>query len=453
MLNKIDTGLICLDILLMILSSEIFIYFNTPYIKKNIIKKISLYFENYNNTNSITFISTEKETSKRFKAIMHYLSSKTDSTINKLIEVIEYKYNKNSESYDENKVPIYRIDQCTLFNIDKNIKGKIYAYDKEKSDFNGRTSYIEYVYFDIFSNKLNLLELEEWINKKVKEYDNHVRLLSIDKQLLIDVSWNYNNKSLDITNINWESNVTFENRFFKDKEIILDKINFFLNNQDWYIERGIPYNLGFLLWGEPGCGKTGFIKAIMNLTKRHGISIKLNNYFDMNKLKEIIFYEELSDNLIIPIKNRIIIFEDVDCMSNIVKNREDNTNDDNKNKNDSSSSNYTSDYRNDNYNNNLSYLLNILDGLQESSGRIIIMTTNKPELLDKALIRPGRIDYNIQFDKANLEDIKNILSHYWKIEVNIDDINKDIDIKYTHAEIINKCRTSSNISSTGLINI
>ena len=36
------------------------------------------------------------------------------------------------------------------------------------------------------------------------------------------------------------------------------------------------------------------------------------------------------------------------------------------------------------------------------------MITNKQDYLDKALIKPSRIDYNINFEKASLEDIKNI---------------------------------------------
>ncbi len=92
--------------------------------------------------------------------------------------------------------------------------------------------------------------------------------------------------------------------------------------------------------------------------------------------------------------------------------------------------------------NNLSYLLNILDGIQECPGRIIIMTTNKPEKLDKALIRPGHIDYNINFTKATIDDIINIIKFYWNIDNDII-INKLNDMIYTHAEIINLCRISN----------
>ena len=41
---------------------------------------------------------------------------------------------------------------------------------------------------------------------------------------------------------------------------------------------------------------------------------------------------------------------------------------------------------------NLSGLFHVLDGVAETPGRIVIVTTNHPEMLDSALVRPGRID-------------------------------------------------------------
>ncbi len=49
----------------------------------------------------------------------------------------------------------------------------------------------------------------------------------------------------------------------------------------------------------------------------------------------------------------------------------------------------------------LSGLLNILDGVASQEGRVLIMTTNHLEKLDKALIRPGRVDMIVKFDKAD----------------------------------------------------
>jgi ATP-dependent 26S proteasome regulatory subunit len=90
--------------------------------------------------------------------------------------------------------------------------------------------------------------------------------------------------------------------------------------------------------------------------------------------------------------------------------------------------------------------LNILDGLQESPGRIIVMTTNKPESLDKAFIRPGRIDFNICFNKATVEDIKNILNFFW--EKSVDILPDELNYKYSHAEITNFCRISESLEET-----
>ena len=55
---------------------------------------------------------------------------------------------------------------------------------------------------------------------------------------------------------------------------MVKKIQFFLNNESWYEEHGIPYMFGLLLHGEPGCGKTSTIKAIAK--------VSLNNFFDQN---------------------------------------------------------------------------------------------------------------------------------------------------------------------------
>jgi ATP-dependent 26S proteasome regulatory subunit len=98
-------------------------------------------------------------------------------------------------------------------------------------------------------------------------------------------------------------------------------------------------------------------------------------------------------------------------------------------------------------NNNLSYFLNILDGLNECPGRIIIMTTNKPEFLDNALIRPGRIDYKIHMKKATIDDISNILNYYWETK-NTFEIPLEWEQKVSHAELINWCRISDSISDT-----
>ena len=75
------------------------------------------------------------------------------------------------------------------------------------------------------------------------------------------------------------------------------------------------------------------------------------------------------------------------------------------------------------------------------------MTTNKPEKLDPALIRSGRIDFKIEFTFATIKDIENIISFYWN-DNNIHSLNSDVNLKYSHADIVNICRTSNDIKET-----
>jgi hypothetical protein len=63
---------------------------------------------------------------------------------------------------------------------------------------------------------------------------------------------------------------------------------------------------------------------------------------------------------------------------------------------------------------NLSCLLNILDGLIELHGVMVIFTTNHPEKLDEAFTRPGRIDFKQEFKRANIETIKSIVKSKFK---------------------------------------
>ena len=64
---------------------------------------------------------------------------------------------------------------------------------------------------------------------------------------------------------------------------------------------------------------------------------------------------------------------------------------------------------------NLQGLLNVLDGVVDSPGRIVIMTTNHPEQLDPALIRPGRIDKKLYLGYMTAPDIVDLLEHFFQV--------------------------------------
>jgi chaperone BCS1 len=220
----------------------------------------------------------------------------------------------------------------------------------------------------------------------------------------------------------FESGKTFSNIFYPEKDDILKRINFFTENKAWYKKRGIPYTMGFLLYGEPGCGKTSTIKAIANHTQRHIVSVPLNKIKSGKELLNV-FYNVKMNCKDIPLNKRLYVLEDIDCadLKDIVKDRGEK---DNKDAEDCMVSDKDSDkdsgldllsllkvptvegFKSKNRL-TLATLLEVLDGVMEMEGRMLVITTNYPEKLDKALIRPGTV-----FGKISLHFCKHTGLNY-----------------------------------------
>merc|ERR1719337_534516 len=66
---------------------------------------------------------------------------------------------------------------------------------------------------------------------------------------------------------------------------------------------------------------------------------------------------------------------------------------------------------------NLSGLLNVLDGVVDTPERIVVMTTNHPEILDPALIRPGRIDQKLLLGYMKWPNVVDMINHYYLLKV------------------------------------
>jgi len=171
-----------------------------------------------------------------------------------------------------------------------------------------------------------------------------------------------------------------------EKEHLLGDIGKFKASKDRYASLGVPYHRGYLLYGPPGTGKTSLVSA---LAQRFGMSIyavNLNEFNDRGLIKAI------ND---VP-QNSVILFEDIDCMSS--------------GKTRSGSGEWTSqnevtrcedrDPALERMNVTLSGLLNVLDGFSAPENVLFVMTTNRFEVLDRALLRPGRIDYRLYMGEA-----------------------------------------------------
>ncbi|KAK3680994.1 P-loop containing nucleoside triphosphate hydrolase protein [Podospora appendiculata] len=167
----------------------------------------------------------------------------------------------------------------------------------------------------------------------------------------------------------------------KIKEELVADISSYLdsNTRKYYNGRGIPYRRGYLLHGPPGTGKTSLSLALAGM---FGLELYL---LHIPGVREDASLEKLFTAL--P-PRCIVLLEDIDAVG--VKRRApkpvEDTDDEDE---DEKSEDETGVPRTSC---TLSGLLNVLDGVASQEGRIVLMTSNFAEKLDKALVRPGRVD-------------------------------------------------------------
>nr|XP_019045063.1 hypothetical protein I302_06979 [Kwoniella bestiolae CBS 10118]OCF23993.1 hypothetical protein I302_06979 [Kwoniella bestiolae CBS 10118] len=194
------------------------------------------------------------------------------------------------------------------------------------------------------------------------------------------------------------------------KEWLLADMEEFLREKRFYQMRGLPWRRGYLFYGVPGSGKSSLIAALAHKLQ---LSIYLINLgakgLDDDKLQGLL--QACPGNC-------ILLMEDIDCA---FKKRKSKSRSEKRSSSSSSSSSSSescsssSDSDSDSSSNiTLSGLLNALDGVASSEGRLLFCTTNWVDKIDEALSRPGRCDVWIQFSNATKEQIKNLFLQFFR---------------------------------------
>ena len=173
-----------------------------------------------------------------------------------------------------------------------------------------------------------------------------------------------------------------------ERERLVGDIEKFKSAKARYRHLGVPYHRGYLLYGPPGTGKTSLVSAIAGKFAMSIYAINLTDFTDRSLTKAM--------NDVPP--GSVVLFEDVDCMiaSNARSHAEKPTSSDPREKAEAKTV-------ADKFGVTLSGLLNVLDGFHAPDDVLYMMTTNKIEALDPALLRPGRIDYRLYLGVASEE--------------------------------------------------
>ena len=202
-----------------------------------------------------------------------------------------------------------------------------------------------------------------------------------------------------------QTGVTFSDVAGQDeaKESLTEIIDF-LHNPGKYTEIGAKLPKGALLVGPPGTGKTLLAKAVAGEANVPFFSISGSDFVEMfvgvgaSRVRDL--FKEASK-----VAPCIVFIDEIDTIGKSRDNRMGG---------------------NDEREQTLNQLLAEMDGFDPSKGIIVLAATNRPEVLDKALLRPGRFDRRITVDRPNLAGrLATLQVHTRKIRMAEDvDLNK-----------------------------
>ena len=224
-------------------------------------------------------------------------------------------------------------------------------------------------------------------------------------------------------------NKLIDDLYFEDKVIndISQDLEYWLNNEEWYRDKGIPWKRGTMLFGKPGTGKTSLVRAF---GEKYDLPIISFHIHTLSNTELIDAWNESISNY----PPCIFLIEDID---NIFHGREK----------------AQTDMMNDKV--TFDCLLNVLDGANKEDGYYLFMTTNKIDQIDEALgiprngnneftisTRPGRIDRVIELNNINDDNRLKMANRIMDDIASKELIEKTINNGYndTPAQFLERCR-------------
>lgn len=388
------------------------------------------------------------------KGVLHHLNENIDNVgfVNN-VEAIGIGNNDDSVHIKALNVPIQRRN----VHVGNGLYVSITKYKEEAKNDYGTTLNV-YIVLTMSSDTMAYSQMHAFLRECATRYKQHVHNKS-GSQMIFEYRCNDDNEKPVFDSMPFTSNKTFDTMFFDGKDALVKRIIDFESAEGRQrSERlGMQHAIGFLFHGVPGCGKTSTIKAIANLTRRHIVVIRMDRILRQNPegcvdvLKTIMQSDSIGD-LEIKQKDRLWVFEETDCWQNIIKPRALMHQDPSKRKDEAKVKDgatkdsasmlidvlqqvSTSSSQKHHEVSQLGGLLELLDGLMEMPDRMIIMTTNHPESMDAALIRPGRIDICHEFKRLGRQHVCDVYKLWYNEPVPSDLAHLVLDHHFTQAEL------------------